>query len=587
MDNKDDSDSFQGVFLIGNWQFHSQLCRLERGQQSVKLEPRVTQLLSYLVSKAGTPVDRETIIKDVWPGTIVGDEALSNTINKLRKAFGDDRHNPQVIETIPKVGYRLIAPVRPIESETPSNEQIIPPTEKATTIRRGFRPLFITIFVLGIFLILALAGIKYIDSNRKAISPAQTHVPINSSPIQDIPPSDSEPEARRTIAVLPFENLNKDPEQDYFSDGMTDDLITDLSHLSSLNVIARNSVFAYKGRSQKVQEIAQELGATHVLEGSVRRAGNRIRINAQFIDASTGHHLWAERYDGELNNIFELQDDISKKIVAALKIKLTNNEKSNLEKRYTNNIEAYDLFLKGLQQFVTYTREGNREARKYYQMAIDHDPNFARAYANLGWTYARDFQDGWTETPVIFLDKAMKLTLEAKRLDQTSARVHWILGQILLYKKQYEQAIKHVTHAIELNPNNPDQKILLARVYIFSGDPTKSIELINEAIESNPIYPMQYQMNLGIAHFANGDYSRAEKALVIAAERNPDAQRVRMWLVATYANAGDLESANWELTELLSINPTFTVEALQHSIPFKDESIRDRLFSGIKLAYDT
>jgi adenylate cyclase len=572
----------QQAFKIGNWIFHTQLGRLEKGKESTKLEPRVCRLLTYLCNNPGIALTRETLLNEVWPGMVVGDEALNNSVNKLRNAFGDDRQNPRIIETLPKIGYHLVAPVSPLDDVKITGDS------KTTSIGdiRTYNP---WILLLGVSITLLVLATSYWLLSGDSIQPEDFDQVKAGLPQQQAHKTHEKlPKGlsahRNSVAVLPFENLNKDPDQEYFSDGMTDDLITDLSNISGLSVIARNSVFSYKGRSIKAQQIAEELGATHILEGSIRRVGNRIRINAQFIDAKSGMHIWAERYDRNLDNTFELQDEITERIVTALKIELSDREKSELGKRYTNDIAAYDLFLKGQQEFLKFTREGNSEARDYFKKATELDPQFARAYANYGWTYARDFQDGWTSTPGESLDIALELALIAKSLDANSSRVHWILGQVYLYKRDYDLAIENVKRAIELSPNSPDPKILLARILLFSGDPTRSIAIINEAITINPFYPMQYEMNLGISYFANGDYAKASKALTKAMERNPDAQRVRMWLVATYANVGNLDAARWEYEELLMINPNFSIDNLEHSILFRDTAIRDRLFNGLQIA---
>jgi adenylate cyclase len=549
-------------FRIDNWTVEPALNQLTRNGDVMRLEPKVMELLVYLAERPGQAISRDELEREVWAGTVVSYDALTGAIQKLRKAFNDDSHHPRFIETLSKRGYRLLAPVEPLDRQEKTHEQ---PSSGAAGILTRFRGQIVRLLVFLALLATAGAVIWYTARDHSG-QDAPSDIAVNS------------------IAVLPFGNLNADPEQDYFSDGMTDDLITDLSNISGLTVISRNSVFAYKGRAIKPQELAQELGATHILEGSIRRAGNRIRINAQFIDARSGTHLWAERYDRNLDNIFQVQDEITERIVTALKIELSDQEKSELEKHYTKNIAAYDMFLKGQQQFLKFTREGNSGARGYFKKATELDPGFARAFANYGWTYARDFQDGWTSTPEKSLDFALELALKAKSLDATSSRVHWILGQVYLYKREYELAMENVKKAIELSPSSPDPKILLARILTFSGDPSRSIEVIKEAMGVNPFYPMQYEMNLGMAYFANGDYEKASQALMRAMERNPDAQRVRMWLVATYANAGDLDAAMWEYEELMMINPEFSVESLEHSIPFRDEAIRDRLFYGLRLA---
>jgi adenylate cyclase len=412
----------------------------------------------------------------------------------------------------------------------------------------------------------------------------QSRVPLTQMDTASIERMASPLPDKPSIAVLPFNNLSDDSQQEYFVDGFTEDLITDLSQVSGLFVIARNSVFTYKGRAVKVQDVAQDLGVNHVLEGSVRREGERLRINVQLINAITGHHVWAERFDRELTDVFALQDEVIKKIVTAMKVELTDAEKGGLEKRYTDSIEAYDLFLKGQRAFFEFTREGNQEARDLYREAVELDPKFARAWANLGWTHARDYQDGWSESPEDSLDTALALAKKGSKLDPTSSQVHWVLGQVLLFRQEYERALRTVRRAIELSPGNADARILLARILAFSGDPKESVRLIEEAMRINPYYPMQYQMNAGIAYFADGDYIKAEAALVEAANRNPGAQRVRMWLVATYANAGKIEEAAWELEELMMLNPSFSVKSIERSIPFRDVTVRDRLVNGLRLA---
>jgi adenylate cyclase len=212
------------------------------------------------------------------------------------------------------------------------------------------------------------------------------------------------------------------------------------------------------------------------------------------------------------------------------------------------------------------------------------EPNYARAFANLGWTYAREYQDGWSSNPYKSLKTAESFVEKAVELDPNSSHVQWVLGQIMLFNRDYEGAMQAVRKAIELSPSNPDPKILLARILAFSGNSRESVRLIKEAMKTNPHYPMQYAMNLGIAHFANGEYDKAEVAFLEAINRNPDAQRVRMWLATTYANAGRIEEATWQFEELMSLNPYFSIENIEATIPLQDETFRDRLINGIRTA---
>jgi len=252
-----------------------------------------------------------------------------------------------------------------------------------------------------------------------------------------------------SIAVLPFENMSNDPAQEYFSDGLTEDLTSALSKISSLFVIARNSAFTYKGKAVKVQDVSKELGVRYVLEGSVRKADNQVRITAQLIDATTGGHLWSERYDRPLQDIFALQDEVVRKIVTTLKLQLTLQEQGILVRKTTDNLEAYDDYLRGREHFNRFTQEANAQARQLFEQALELDPQYAEAYAFLGWTYFREWSFQWSQD-VQALDQALALTQKAVALDDSLAQAHVTLGAVYLWKKQYDQAIAEAERAIAL-----------------------------------------------------------------------------------------------------------------------------------------
>src|SRR5437867_2929494 len=302
-----------------------------------------------------------------------------------------------------------------------------------------------------------------------------------------------------SIAVLPFVNMSGDPEQEYFSDGITEDLITDLSKLSGLFVIARTSVFIYKGKAVEMAEVSRKLGVRYVVEGSVRKAGNRVRINAQLVDATTGGHLWAERYDRELQDIFALQDEVTQKIVFALKIKLTPEEQARFRQAPTDNLEAYDSFLRGQMYMWPSTQEANVQARQLFERAIELDPQYAGAYAVLGWTYFFEWAFQWSQAPQT-LAQGFALAQRALTLDDSLPLAHTMLGAFYLWQKRHEQAIAEGERAITLGPNYAEGYAWLGGTFNMAGRPKEAIEVVQQAMRLNPHDPFFYLFILGFAY---------------------------------------------------------------------------------------
>lgn len=385
---------------------------------------------------------------------------------------------------------------------------------------------------------------------------------------------------RPSIAVLPFVNMSGDSEQEYFSDGITEDLITDLSKISSLFVIARNSVFTYKGRAVNVRQVSRELGVKYVLEGSVRKAGDRVRITAQLVDAGTGGHLWAERYDRDLEDIFTLQDEVTQKIVTALAVKLTQDEQERLERRYTNNVEAYDCLLQGLGYFYLFTKGGNDRARSMFDKAIDLDPAFALAYGLLGYTYWLEWSFGWSQS-LECLEKAFQLAQKATALDDSLPEPHGILGMVYLWKKEHEQAIDHLQRAIALNPNDADALDQLAHVLTFSGRPEEAIGLEKKAMRLNPLYPPLYEFTLGHAYFLVGEYEQAIDALRRLLDRNPNFLPAHIYLALCLGRLGRVDEAQAEAAEFARVTPNMSWDSWRQRLPYKDKAVLDGIFETL------
>jgi len=381
-----------------------------------------------------------------------------------------------------------------------------------------------------------------------------------------------------SVAVLPFTNMSADPEQEYFSDGMTDDLITDLSQLSGLFVVARHSVFAYKGKTVTMKEVSRELGVRYVLEGSVRRAGDQVRINAQLIDATTGYHLWAERYDRALKEIFALQDEIMQRIVRALEIKLTKTEQERFRLAPSENLEAYDYFLRGQGYYWHLTQKEVAQARQMFEKAVQLDPQYAGAHAGLSNAYLCEFGFQWDPRPQT-LERAFELAQKAVALDDSSAFAHHALGVVYPWKKQMDQAIAELERAIALDPNYANAYAMLADTLNWAGRPEEAIGQMRKAMRLNPHYP-QYQAwylsALGHSYRLAGQNEEAVTTLKRSLLHNPSWLPTYAHLAVVYSEQGREEEARAAAAEILRLNPSFSLELGRQSWPYTDPAQLER-----------
>ncbi|MBI3757951.1 MAG: tetratricopeptide repeat protein [Deltaproteobacteria bacterium] len=293
-----------------------------------------------------------------------------------------------------------------------------------------------------------------------------------------------------SLIVLPFVNMSKDPDQEYFSDGLTEVLTGDLSKISSLFVIARNSAFTYKGKAVKVQDVGHEMGVRYVLEGSVLKADNQVRISAQLIDATTGYHLWSEHYDRPLQDILRLQDEIVQKIVTTLKLQLSLEEQGYVVRKHTDNLEAYDYFLRGIESWYRLTREANLQARQLFEKAVALDLQYAEAYAWLSDTYSLELMLRWSADSQI-LERAWALAQQALALDGSLPIAHRALGYVYELKQQYEQALAEMERGVALNPNNADSYAGQAHVLNFAGRPEEALRAVEQAMRLNPQFSLE------------------------------------------------------------------------------------------------
>jgi adenylate cyclase len=390
---------------------------------------------------------------------------------------------------------------------------------------------------------------------------------------------------RASIAVLPFTNMSGDPEQEYFSDGITEDIITDLSNVSGLFVIARNSVFTYKGRAVKIEDVGKELGVRYVLEGSVRKANERVRITAQLVDATTGGHLWSERYDRKLEDIFALQDEVTQKIVSVLAVKLTEDEQIRRVCKYNPpfNVESYDYYLRGLEYLFRFTQEANVQAREMLERSIDLEPHYALAHSRLGESYLNEWIFGWSQDPQT-VERAYDLAKGAIALEESLSEAHSLLGNVYLWKGQHELAIAELQKALTSDPNNADGLATLGSILSWAGRPDEGLRMIKKAMRFNPIYPVYYLWILGHAYFLMDEHEEAIAAFKRALNLNPNFYPTHFYLAASYSDLGREEEARDEFAELQRKWPRGSLESAKQRLPYKHNAILERLFEALRKA---
>jgi TolB-like protein/DNA-binding winged helix-turn-helix (wHTH) protein/Tfp pilus assembly protein PilF len=543
--------------------------QLWRDTQLVRLTPKALQVLCMLAEHSGQLVTKEELFQVVWSETVVSDAALTSCIQELRQALGDNARSPRYIETVHRRGFRFLLAIttQPVQGSTfkvqkedesqkakdenglessvqslesngqspasrvqslASEEQRPTVTDQTLDTRlsdpgrqtldisvlpRFWRRRSLILASVLLFAGIAVTGWYWLRPLTLRTQPSELGIEEVTPPLPLLD--------KPSIIVLPFTNLSGDPSQEYFSDGLTEVLTTDLSKIASLFVIARNSAFTYKSKAAKVQDVSKEMGVRYVLEGSVLRADGQVRITAQLIDATTGYHLWSERYDRPLKDIFAVQDEIVRKIVTTLELQLSLQEQGFIARKRTDNPDAYDAWMQGLASFVRSTKETNGQARQMFEKAVALDPEYAGAYANLGWTYWIEWVYQWNPDPQN-LERATELAQKAIALDDSLPAAHGLLSLIYVRKHQFEQALAEGERAIALDPNFANAYAWQVETLIHSGRPADALEMAKKAIRLNPRYPLLYAYYLGFAYRMTGQYEEAIAAQKEAILRNPN-----------------------------------------------------------------
>jgi len=391
-----------------------------------------------------------------------------------------------------------------------------------------------------------------------------------------------------SIAVLPFENLSGDSKQEYIGDGITENIITALSKISEMFVIARNSTFTYKGKSAKIQQVAEDLGVQYVLKGSLMRSGDQVRVSVQLIDTKSEHHLWAEQYDRKMTDLFNLIDEIASKIVLSLQIELTEGERAYVWHSATDNFEAWGYTVKGYNLFLHNAKEDNVRARELFERAIKLDPKYSTAWTYLAWTHWHDVWLGWSETPDESINKAIELANKAQNLDDTQAEVHSLLSSIYVDQKQYEKSIAEAKRGIAISPNNSLCHAYLAWAIYNAGMFDKAVEVMKRAMRLSPYYPIWYLSNLGEALTMAGHLKEAISVNQKLVERGQKEKNQsyeiagHAWLAIGYSMLGREDEARPHVAEVLKVYPDWSLEFEREVYSYKNSADLERHLDALR-----
>jgi adenylate cyclase len=455
-----------------------------------------------------------------------------------------------------------------------SREQVYPPKERKISRGAPYR------WVVLIALIGAVSGAVGLVMWKTYWSPSGSLI---ASPERMAYPLPDKP----SIAVLPFVNISDDPKQEFFCDGITDSIITALSKVPRLFVIARNSTYTYKGKAVKVKQVSEELGVRYVLEGSVQRSRDRVRITAQLIDALTGHHIWTERYDRDLKDIFVLQDEITMKILTATQVKLTTGEVtlgSGNHYRGNQGLDCYLKILEGSGYVERQNIEDNNLARRIAEEVIGMCPEVPMAYQLMAWVYIIDYWLGTSESPREFTEKGIEVIQKAIALDDTLAEAHAILSHLYTQKREYEKSSAEGERAVALNPNSATAIAFYAVSLQFACRPEEAIPFFQKAIRLNPHGPIFYYRNLGFVFWMTGRYEEAVSVFKKVIQRAPNHITVHLGLAATYIMIGREQEARAEAAEVLRIDPNFSLDRFAKVFPYKDQSVTAKLIDACRKA---
>lgn len=517
-------------YQFGDYCLDTDRRELRRGVALVPVEPQVFDILSYLIGNREHVVSRDELIAAIWAGRIVSESALTTRINAARNAIGDNGQDQRLIKTFPRKGIRFVG-----------------------TVDEQQRPV----------------GQVTVETDR-----AQS---ISALTLPDRP----------SIAVLPFSNMSGDAAQDYFADGMTEEVITALSRCTWLFVIARNSSFTYKGKAVDVRQVGRELGVRYVLEGSIRRVGGRVRFVGQLIDASSGGHIWADRYEGDMGNVFELQDRLTESVVAAIEPELQTAEIQRLKRKPAANLDAYDLLLRAQQLEYECTEESLSAALGCLKDALAIDPAYAPAMALAAYCYAGGSIQGWSHDVGTDAKEGLRLALRALEHGNDDGNVLWMAAYaVRRLDRDVQRARELAYRSLALNSNSAIAMAVAGWMEAELGNSGKALELLRRAQRLSPRDPRGWFIASGmaLAHVVDGHFEEAAACAQIAVDQNPRSTIALRFLAGSLAKLGRMEKARDALEDMLRIEPDLTLARLRARLLGIDNRVWNKVAEGLRLA---
>ena len=516
-------------FLFSDHRLDTDRRELRRGAEAVAIEPQVFDLLVHLIESRDRVVSKDDLIAAVWGGRIVSDSTLTSRINAARKAVGDNGDTQKLIRTIARKGFRFVGEVHVAPAAA------------------------------------ALAG-----AAEQSTEPARPALPLPDRP---------------AIAVLPFTNMTDDPAQDYFSDGISEDIITALSKLRWFFVIARNSSFVYKGRAVHLKQVAEELGVGYVVEGSVRKVGDRVRITAQLNDAATGSHIWAERYDRELADVFAVQDEITEAIVAAIEPQLFAAENFRARRKTPDSMDAWDLLMRALSHYWRVTRQDNMVAQALLEKATTIDPNYGQAFGVLATSHTFGAHMGWADMAAVtpFAERAAAAAILA---DSEDPWAHHSLGTVYLFARRFDDSLAEFETALRLNPNFSMAQAYYGLTLSYCGRWQEAVPSVQRALRLSPHDPLAavYCGIASYAHYVGRNYDEAMRLAREGIRQRADFVGAHRVLTAAAGRAGHNDVATAALQELRRAQPNISLDWIARQMPIRHDAEREDYLEGFRRA---